>query len=95
VVAVGGGRLALERAAANAFDVVVCDLLMPEMSGVDLWVELGRRNPALAARTILVTGAGQEEEVRGAMGGFAGPIVEKPFTAADLRAAVAEVLSRT
>lgn len=94
VVAVAGGRVALERTAVKAFDVVVCDLLMPEMSGVDFWSELGRRDPALAARTILVTGAGQEEDMRGSLGGFDGPIVQKPFTATDLRAAVAEVLGR-
>ncbi len=94
VVAVGGARLALERTAKARFDLVVCDFLMPEMSGADFWAELGRRDPALAARTILVTGAGEIDEVRSAMGGFEGPIVEKPFTAAEIRAAVAGVLSR-
>lgn len=94
VVAVGGARLALERTAEARFDLVVCDFLMPEMSGADFWAELGRRDPALAERIILVTGAGEIDEVRNAMGGFEGPIVEKPFTAADLRAAVAGVLAR-
>ncbi|HEY6100797.1 MAG TPA: ATP-binding protein, partial [Anaeromyxobacter sp.] len=49
VVAVGSGRAALERVAGGRFDVVVCDLLMPEMSGSDFWAELHRRDPALAA----------------------------------------------
>ena len=97
VVAVGSGRAALQRIEDGAFDVVICDLLMPEMSGADFWAELRRRDPGLAARTVLVTGAGLLEEARSAMGEFEGPIVEKPFTAADLRAAVGRLLpaSRT
>ena len=85
--------LAAEARAAGAFDAVVCDLLMPEMGGVDFWGELGRRAPALAARTVFVTGAGLGEDLRGTMEGFQGPIVEKPFTASDLRAAGAAVLA--
>jgi PAS domain S-box-containing protein len=94
VVAVGSGRAGLQRIEEGRFDVVICDLLMPEMSGADFWAELHRRDPDLAARTVLVTGAGLLEDARSAMGAFEGPIVEKPFTAADLRAAVGRVLPR-
>jgi PAS domain S-box-containing protein len=94
VVAVGSGRAALERLGAGPFDAVICDLLMPEMSGADFWAELHRRDPALAGRMVLVTGAGLIEDAREAMGAFEGPVVEKPFTAADLRAAVGRVLPR-
>jgi PAS domain S-box-containing protein len=95
VVAVGSGRDALRRLGdGGRFDAVVCDLLMPEMSGADFWAELHRRDPTLAARTILVTGAGLLDEARTAMGAFSGPIVEKPFTAGDLREAIGRVLAR-
>jgi hypothetical protein len=43
---------------------------------------------------VLVTGAGLIEDARAAMGAFEGPIVEKPFTAADLRTAVGQALGR-
>ncbi len=94
VVAVGSGRAALQRLGDGRFDAVVCDLLMPEMSGADFWAELHRRDPTLAARTVLVTGAGLLDEARSAMGAFSGPIVEKPFTAGDLREAIGRVLAR-
>ncbi|HET7826954.1 MAG TPA: ATP-binding protein [Anaeromyxobacter sp.] len=95
VVAVGSGRDALRRLGdGSRFDAVVCDLLMPEMSGADFWAELHRRDPTLAACTILVTGAGLLDEARTAMGAFSGPIVEKPFTAGDLREAIGRVLAR-
>jgi DNA-binding NtrC family response regulator len=38
------------------FDVVLCDLLMPEKSGIDLYEEVHRADPALAARFIFMTG---------------------------------------
>jgi PAS domain S-box-containing protein len=94
VVAVGSGRAALQRLGDGPFDAVVCDLLMPEMSGADFWAELHRRDPGLAARTVLVTGAGLLDEARSAMGAFSGPIVEKPFTVGDLRQAIGQVLAR-
>jgi CheY-like chemotaxis protein len=94
VVAVGSGRAALQRLADGGFDAVVCDLLMPEMSGADFWAELHRRDPELAARMVLVTGAGLLEDARLAMSAFERPIVEKPFTASDLRAAVGRMLPR-
>jgi PAS domain S-box-containing protein len=94
VVAVGSGRAALKHLVEGRFDAVICDLLMPEMSGADFWAELHRRHPELASRMVLVTGAGLLEDARSAMGAFDGPIVEKPFTAADLRAAVGRVLPR-
>jgi PAS domain S-box-containing protein len=94
VVAVGSGRAALKHLVEGRFDAVICDLLMPEMSGADFWAELHRRHPELASRMVLVTGAGLLEDARNAMGAFDGPIVEKPFTAADLRAAVGRVLPR-
>jgi PAS domain S-box-containing protein len=94
VVAVGSGNAALQRLVEGRFDAVICDLLMPGMSGADFWAELHRRDPELASRMVLVTGAGLLEDARHAMGAFEGPIVEKPFTAADLRAAVGRVLPR-
>ncbi|HEY6005305.1 MAG TPA: ATP-binding protein [Anaeromyxobacter sp.] len=92
VVAVASGRAALQHLVDGRFDAVICDLLMPEMSGADFWAELHRRDPGLAGRMVLVTGAGLLEDARHAMGAFEGPIVEKPFTAADLREAVGRVL---
>jgi PAS domain S-box-containing protein len=97
IVSVGSARAALQRIAERGnggFDAVVCDLLMPEMSGADFWAELHRRDPALASRTVLVTGAGVIDDAKSAMGAFQGPIVEKPFTAADLREAIGRVLAR-
>jgi CheY-like chemotaxis protein len=39
-----------------AFDLVLCDLNLPGMSGLGLHAILARRLPALAARMVLLTG---------------------------------------
>ncbi|MDA8117473.1 MAG: PAS domain S-box protein [Actinomycetota bacterium] len=56
VVAVGDGEEALEaiEAAANQFDLVLSDLVMPRMSGDELAERLGRRLPSLPV--LLITG---------------------------------------
>lgn len=39
------------------FDVILCDLRLPGMSGRDLYTHLKRRSPELAARMVIFTGA--------------------------------------
>jgi len=51
-----GGRQALERLAAESFDLVICDLKMPDMSGERLYEELKRTRPGLARRVLWTTG---------------------------------------
>jgi PAS domain S-box-containing protein len=50
-------RAALELiAAGKRFDVILSDLMMPEMSGMDFYDELARRFPAHVERVVFVTG---------------------------------------
>ncbi len=57
VTTVVGGREALDHLAASAeYDVVVSDLLMPGVTGIDLWKALRERAPGLADRMIFLTG---------------------------------------
>ncbi len=79
----GLGRLRTE-----AFDRVFVDLRMPEMSGHEVMAEIALANPALAARSILMTG----DTVRGPatlLGGGDIRVLEKPFSLDDIRAAIA------
>src|SRR6185369_5768494 len=47
---------ALGRVHEREFDIVLTDLRMPKMSGEDLWQTLRRERPALAKRTVFMTG---------------------------------------
>lgn len=50
-------RAVLDHLATNTnYDVIFCDLMMPEMSGMQLFEELRRRHPALAERVVFLSG---------------------------------------
>ena len=38
------------------FDLILCDLMMPEVSGIDFYDELSRIAPELAQRVVFITG---------------------------------------
>jgi len=49
-------RVALERLTHEAFDVIFCDLMMPNMSGMEFFDVLSQRSPDQAARIVFLTG---------------------------------------
>ena len=58
VEVLGNGREALERLRRDPpFDAVLCDLIMPEMTGMDVHEALSETDPELASRIIFMTGA--------------------------------------
>jgi signal transduction histidine kinase/CheY-like chemotaxis protein len=80
---------ALERVhAGERFDVILCDLIMPEMTGMELWQELQRVAPDQAERMVFLTGGAFTPRAREFMETTAQPRVEKPFRMADLRALI-------
>jgi CheY-like chemotaxis protein len=75
------------------YDAVLCDLMMPEMSGVELFFELQRRQPALARRVVFLTGGAFTDQARDFLAATVHPPLEKPFSEAALRAAIDRVTS--
>jgi PAS domain S-box-containing protein len=95
VTVVSSARAALERiAAGERFDLVLTDLLMPDMSGMDLHRELARRDPDLASRTVFLTGGAFTPAAREFLEREAVEFVEKPFELAALRSLIARRLRR-
>ena len=87
-----GGREALSRiAGGERYDILLCDLMMPIMTGMDLHAELARLAPDQAARMIFMTGGAFTPKARDFLDERTNPRLEKPFDAATLLALVAEV----
>jgi DNA-binding NtrC family response regulator len=76
------GAVAVERASAEPFDVVLTDLRMPGMSGLETLIALKRQQPDLPV--ILVTGYASAETVSQCMREGAFDYVNKPFELPDM-----------
>lgn len=91
----GGARAALRRIeAGERFDLILCDVTMPGMSGVALHTHLRQASPEAADRMVLMTGGGLEPEEETILSSLAAPRLDKPFSPSELRARVDELLSR-
>ncbi len=88
----GAGALA-ELEAGKTFDAVVCDLMMPDMTGMELFAELEQRAPLLATRVIFLTGGAFTASARAFLESVENPHMEKPFNMSSLRALVHRVVA--
>jgi PAS domain S-box-containing protein len=93
VVATSSAKLALALCAqGDSFDVILCDLMMPAMTGMELHHELSCIAPDQAKRMIFLTGGAFTERAREFLLDANREHIEKPFDAANLRAVVQERL---
>jgi CheY-like chemotaxis protein len=94
VVPAGGGREALARVdAGERYDAILCDLMMPDLSGMGLHAALREKAPDLAARVIFMTGGVFTDEQQTFLERVTNPRVEKPFDVSQVRAVVAAMAS--
>jgi two-component system alkaline phosphatase synthesis response regulator PhoP len=92
VISAGDGVEGLDRALADNPDLVVLDVMMPRMSGLDVCKQLKTQRPGLPI--IMLTARGQEiDKVVGLELG-ADDYVTKPFSIRELMARVKAVLRR-
>jgi CheY-like chemotaxis protein len=91
VVVESDGRAAEARLlAGERFDLVLCDLMMPDVTGMELHDRLHASRPDEAARLVFMTGGAFTERAREFLDRTRAPCVEKPFDMERLRALVAE-----
>lgn len=95
VTVVNRGTEALGRLrAGERFDAILCDLLMPEVTGVELYTELRQIAPDQADCMIFLTGGAFSESSQRFLDGVSNRWFEKPCNLDLLRAAVREVVVR-
>jgi DNA-binding NtrC family response regulator len=78
--------------AGEQFDVVLCDLLMPEMTGMDLHEQLSTALPDLARRMVFMTGGAFTPRAREFLNQIHNPVLEKPIDLDQLRRQIAALL---
>ncbi|MFO0651540.1 MAG: response regulator [Polyangiales bacterium] len=88
-------RIALTRIeGGERFDVILSDVMMPEMSGVEFHRALAATAPEQHARVIFITGGATGADAQRYLDQSSTPLVEKPFDLQRLRALVREVATR-
>ncbi|WP_104982732.1 hybrid sensor histidine kinase/response regulator [Sorangium cellulosum] len=80
-------------AGGQRFDVVLCDLRMPGMSGDVFYTRIRESDPALAQGFIFMTGVGFGADIERFLSSAGRPLLEKPFSAEDALSAIAEVVT--
>ncbi|MBI5042977.1 MAG: cache domain-containing protein [Nitrospirae bacterium] len=80
------GKAALKLIKEKAYDLLISDVKMPDMSGIELLSKIKKSNPKLAKRVIMATGDSAAADIKDIS------YLPKPFTVGKLKRAVAEAL---
>jgi DNA-binding NtrC family response regulator len=76
----------------EVFAVVVCDLMMPVQTGMDLYSKACASYPAMAGSFIFITGGAYTTEARAFLDQTTAPILEKPFRLNRMRDVVEDMI---
>ena len=83
---------ALALVASSTFDVILCDVMMPQMTGIEFYQVLSVIEPDQAARVGFITGGAFTGGTQRFLDSTPNPKLEKPFRIDRLRAFVDSVL---
>jgi CheY-like chemotaxis protein len=89
VVVTDGGEAIELLTADPSFDLVFCDLMMPVVSGVDVYESVKANTPELASRFVFTTGGAFTERAKRFLASVANPCLEKPFNSKELKRLIA------
>lgn len=85
VTAVTTGREAIDRfAAGERYDVVLCDLMMPDLTGMDLFDAVSQRWPELIDSFIFLSGGAFTDRARSFLEHVPNKRMDKPFNRDEL-----------
>ena len=87
----GAQGLEMIQRAGGSYDLVVSDIRMPEMDGIEMATAAARQFPAM--KIMLMTGYADQRERAEELNGIILDVVQKPFTLAEIRGRVGKALS--
>lgn len=93
VTIVHSGAEARAHVAAHPVDVIISDVMMPDFSGIDLYLELRDQDSPLVGRFIFVTGGVHGAKAQKFLANIPNQRLDKPVDALELEQAIAHVLN--
>ena len=77
----------------ETYDLILCDLMMPELTGMDLHAELSRARPEQAARMVFMTGGTFTDRAQQFLAEHGRVQLQKPFRHDELLTLVRDQLA--
>jgi len=91
--ALSGGQALRRILSDKPPDAVVCDMLLPDISGVDVYKRAVAADPTFRQRFAVATAGAAVPEIAAFLAGFSGPVLHKPVEPARLAQAVRSCLA--
>ena len=79
---------------SHEFDIVFCDLMMPELNGLEFYTRLIALGPDHAERLVLMTGGVFADRLGCSLDQIPSPCILKPFKHGELERLISEALER-
>jgi PAS domain S-box-containing protein len=95
VTLAGSGAEGLELMQQVDFDVVVCDVMMPGMTGMEFHAKVAEQNPPLARRFVFITGGPFTPQARERFYQSNNPYIQKPFSNSELLVAIEAAMAQS
>lgn len=93
VAAFSSARAALAACLERDFNVILCDVMMPELNGMDLFDRATAERPEQHDRFVFITGGAFTEHARLFLRQTRRPVIRKPCTRQELRDLVERILT--
>jgi CheY-like chemotaxis protein len=90
VTTASDGRQAVALMGEHAYDVILCDLIMPEMTGMDVYRAALQRSKPLHDRIVFMTGGAFTQRARDFLESVPNLRIEKPFELSHLERTIYE-----
>lgn len=74
------------------FELVLCDLSLPDKMGADIFRAISKQKPEMTARFVLMTGGAVGEQARAFVDSYSGPVLNKPFVLSEVERLVFSLL---
>jgi two-component system, NtrC family, sensor kinase len=94
VMTAGSVTQGMELYENHPFDIVFCDLMMPELNGLEFYARLNALGPSHAERLVLMTGGVFADRLGRSLSEIPTPCILKPFEHGELERLISQALER-